>query len=119
QRMAFPAGAELDPAFRIEIADRYRMHLARHDRIVEPRAAALDQPPRLAVRGGEPGAYKQLESRHAALPRISRDLNLQQLTASAARLEHLARGIGRGVRGGAAMRQRGRLGGQHLLSLVA
>src|SRR5438105_172608 len=62
--VALAAGAELDLALRVEVGERDLLHLAGHHGVVEAGAAALDQPPRLAVGVGEPGAHEQLEGRN-------------------------------------------------------
>src|SRR6516162_8423314 len=92
QRVPLAAGAELDIAQRIEVVERDRARFAFDDGVVDPRAAAADQPSRLAVGGGKPGAAEQLESRDTAGQLIPRQRDLRQFAAAAAALENRLRG---------------------------
>src|SRR2546425_3762858 len=110
--------AELDQPLRVEIGERDRLGLGFDDAVVDARAAALDQPAGLAVRGRQTGTDEKLEGGKTARQDVARQGQLRQLAAGTARLEDLARGLGRRLRGGAAVAQRGRLGRQQLLRLI-
>jgi len=70
--VALAAGTELDETLRIEVGERHRSRVALHDDIVEPCPTTLDEPPRLAVRCGEPGAREQFKGQDAAFERTAR-----------------------------------------------
>src|SRR5215469_7699835 len=94
QHVALAAGAELHVAGGAEIAERYRLRFALDDRIVEPGAAAFDQPARLAVRCRETGADEQFEGRQAAGQRIVLDRDLRQAFGALAVTKHGGSGLG-------------------------
>src|SRR5271165_4421303 len=88
-------GAELQHSARIEIAERDGPRLAVDHRVVEARAAAPDQSPRLAIGGRQPGSAEQLEHRDAARELVARHLDLRQFAAAPFALEDGACGFGR------------------------
>src|SRR5690554_1750096 len=65
QGVALLAGRELEAAIGPEVVEADSLHLVLHGYVVDARAAALDETPRLAVALGESGAPHQLEQRHA------------------------------------------------------
>ena len=85
--------------------------------VVDPQAAALDLPPRLAVRGDQPARTKAART---PSPREfgRRDLDGRQRSASAPSSKVLRAVSAAASAASRAMQQRGRLGGEHLLRLV-
>ena len=88
--------------------------------VVDPQAAALDLPARLAGRGHELRIFGAEGGQHAEarVEQLGRDLDGRQAFGQRALLEGLARGLGGLLRGLAAVEEGGRFRREHLLRLV-
>src|SRR5262249_22088164 len=95
-----------------------RAALLRDRGVVQARAASTDKPTRFAVRAREPRADEELDGRHAAPELALGHAQGGECAAGAAFAEDPARGLLRGLRGGATVAERRRLGREHLLRMV-
>src|SRR3546814_15258866 len=93
--VALPAGRQLEDSIGIDIGKREGCRFGLDPDVVDPAAAALDEPPRLAVAGCETRAAQQLERRYAGLEFSRLHFDLRQVGAEAALLEGLAGRLGR------------------------
>ena len=118
QPMLLASGRQLDRAVP-GVAQRDDLTFLGHRRIVHPRAAAADQPPRFAIARGQARQREQPERRDAGLQfGPAAPTTVGKRLRRLAFLERRRGGFRRRVGGCLAVRQSGGRGGQQLLRLV-
>src|SRR5262249_32875547 len=118
QDVPLPAERELDDALRREVT-RAEHHFLVDDRnVVDLETAALDLPAGLTLRCDQADVNRGVEHAENGLKLAARNFDGRQRLGKRALLEGAPRGFGRLFRGGAAVQQRGRLGGQNFFRLV-
>ena len=118
QHVLLFAERNLDHAFRRQVRAGERELLVADGRVVDAQAAGLDLPARFPGRGHKPRRHRCGEHAVTLVERARRNVDGRQGVGERAFLEGLARRSFGLIRSGAAVHQRGRLVGEHLLRLV-
>src|SRR3982074_2522236 len=105
-------------AFRREVLGLQGHLLVRNGDVVDAQPAALDLPPRLAIRSDETRFHKSSENTKFGFELAARDTHGRKVFRDHAFLKSLPRGFGCGVRGIATVQQRGCFGCKHLFGFV-